>query len=94
MFFSVCEKEIIELEKNYWNLKTQASEGIFDKQLFCSIVQPPLSGELAAGFFHAFDENCDGHMDFREMACGISACCRGPCCRRLVKRRIMAAAEF
>lgn len=31
-----------------------------------------------SGLFKAFDENCDNHIDFKEMACGISACCRGP----------------
>jgi len=30
------------------------------------------------GLFGAFDENVDNHIDFKEMACGISACCRGP----------------
>jgi len=30
------------------------------------------------GLFSAFDENQDGHIDFRELACGISKCCRGP----------------
>lgn len=30
------------------------------------------------GLFSAFDENLDSHIDFKEMACGISACCRGP----------------
>jgi len=30
------------------------------------------------GLFGAFDENLDNHIDFKEMACGISACCRGP----------------
>lgn len=29
------------------------------------------------GLFKVFDENEDGHIDFREMACGIAACCRG-----------------
>lgn len=29
------------------------------------------------GLFNAFDENQDGHIDFRELACGISKCCRG-----------------
>ena len=28
--------------------------------------------------FMAFDENLDNHIDFKEIACGISACCRGP----------------
>ena len=30
----------------------------------------------------AFDENRDDHIDFKEMACGISACCRGPMLER------------
>lgn len=34
--------------------------------------------KLLSGLFHAFDENRDNHIDFKEMACGISACCRGP----------------
>ena len=33
---------------------------------------------LLLGLFGAFDENVDNHIDFKEMACGISACCRGP----------------
>ena len=35
-----------------------------------------------AGLFYAFDENRDNHIDFKEMACGISACCRGPMVER------------
>ena len=38
----------------------------------------PLILCVVAGLFEAFDENCDNHIDFKEMACGISACCRGP----------------
>ena len=34
--------------------------------------------DTLSGLFNAFDENLDGHIDFREMACGISRCCRGP----------------
>lgn len=37
-----------------------------------------LQNILLSGLFHAFDENRDNHIDFKEMACGISACCRGP----------------
>ncbi len=29
-------------------------------------------------FFSAFDENQDGHIDFKELSCGLSAACRGP----------------
>ena len=32
----------------------------------------------AADLFLAFDENNDNQIDFKELVCGISACCRGP----------------
>ena len=38
---------------------------------------------VARGLFSAFDENCDGHLDFKEMVCGISAACRGPLVERI-----------
>ena len=41
--------------------------------LFVSVMFASLTG-----LFGAFDENLDNHIDFKEMACGISACCRGP----------------
>lgn len=31
-----------------------------------------------SGLYKAFDENRDGHVDFKEMVCGLSACCKGP----------------
>lgn len=34
------------------------------------------------GLYKAFDVNEDGHIDFKEMVCGISACCRGPTAER------------
>jgi len=34
------------------------------------------------GLFLAFDENRDNCIDFKEMACGISACCLGPLVER------------
>ena len=37
---------------------------------------------IARGLFSAFDENYDGHLDFKEMVCGISAACRGPLVER------------
>ena len=37
---------------------------------------------ICLGVFNAFDENRDNHIDFKEMACGISACCRGPLTER------------
>lgn len=35
-----------------------------------------------SGLFHAFDENRDNHIDFKEISCGLSACCRGPVAER------------
>lgn len=35
-----------------------------------------------AGLFHAFDENRDNHIDFKEISCVLSACCRGPVAER------------
>lgn len=37
---------------------------------------------LCPGLFHAFDENRDNHIDFKEISCGLSACCRGPLAER------------
>lgn len=32
--------------------------------------------------FQAFDENGDGHLDLKELVCGVSACSRGPLTER------------
>ena len=32
---------------------------------------------LFTGFYEFFDKNKDGHIDFKEMVCGISTFCRG-----------------
>ncbi|BFZ19073.1 hypothetical protein BsWGS_22113 [Bradybaena similaris] len=76
------EREILELEKRYWTLKALSKTGRFDLELFKSQVCPPLPDKLCESVFLAFDENCDNHIDFKEMACGISACCRGPSLER------------
>lgn len=34
------------------------------------------------GLFSAFDQNGDNHIDFKEISCGVSACCRGPVAER------------
>lgn len=52
-------------------MRKNSSRVPLDLFVFCNI-------EMLAGLFHAFDENQDNHIDFKEMACGISACCRGP----------------
>ena len=89
------EQEIIDLEKKYWQLKSLSSNGKFDLQLFLSFTSAPFDfnydettlelseGNWLQGLFSAFDENCDGHFDFKEMVCGISAACRGPLVERI-----------
>lgn len=72
------ETDIMELEKRYWTLKSATKTGKFDLETFTSLVSPPIPQCLCQGLFNAFDENQDGHIDFRELACGISKCCRGP----------------
>ena len=42
-----------------------------------------MPSSLVEGVFNAFDENRDDNIDFKEMACGISAACRGPIVERL-----------
>ncbi|KAI8749325.1 ubiquitin carboxyl-terminal hydrolase 32 [Biomphalaria glabrata] len=76
------EREILELEKRYWFLKGLSKTGRFDLDLFKTQVCPPMPEKLCESLFTAFDENCDNHIDFKEMACGISACCRGPSLER------------
>ncbi|ESO97937.1 hypothetical protein LOTGIDRAFT_153048 [Lottia gigantea] len=76
------ETDISELEKRYWTLKAQSRSGRFDLETFRSFVIPPLPEKICEGLFLAFDENRDNHIDFKEMACGISACCRGPSTER------------
>merc|ERR550532_2970924 len=69
------ETDIIELEKRYWQLKGQSKTGRFDLETFSHVVSPPVPEALCDALFAAFDENRDNHIDFKEMACGISACC-------------------
>ncbi|XP_070572719.1 ubiquitin carboxyl-terminal hydrolase 32-like isoform X2 [Ptychodera flava] len=76
------EADIIELEKRYWQLKAQSKTGRFDLETFIPMVCPPVPRNLCEGLFYAFDENRDNHIDFKEMACGLSACCRGPVAER------------
>ncbi|GFR09430.1 ubiquitin carboxyl-terminal hydrolase 32 [Trichonephila clavata] len=76
------ETDIIDLEKRYWILKTQSRSGRLDLDTLRPLICPPIPVVLCEGIFNAFDENQDGHIDFKEMACGISACCRGPLTER------------
>ncbi|EDV23557.1 uncharacterized protein TRIADDRAFT_58322 [Trichoplax adhaerens] len=72
------EKDVMELEKKYWALKNCSKSGKFDLETFSRFVCPPLPESLTKGLFTAFDENDDGHIDFKEMVCGLSSLCRGP----------------
>ncbi|XP_066297333.1 ubiquitin carboxyl-terminal hydrolase 32-like isoform X2 [Branchiostoma lanceolatum] len=76
------ETDIIELEKRYWQLKSQSKTGRFDLETFTILMVPPVPKELCEGLFNAFDENRDNHIDFKEICCGLSACCRGPLAER------------
>ncbi|KAJ7995851.1 hypothetical protein DPEC_G00231010 [Dallia pectoralis] len=76
------ESDIIDLEKRYWLLKAQSRTGRFDLDTFVPLVSPSIHGSLSEGLFHAFDENRDNHIDFKEISCGLSACCRGPLAER------------
>ncbi|XP_031429479.1 ubiquitin carboxyl-terminal hydrolase 32 isoform X2 [Clupea harengus] len=76
------ESDIIDLEKRYWLLKAQSRTGRFDLETFAPLVSPPIHASLSEGLFHAFDENRDNHIDFKEISCGLSACCRGPVAER------------
>nr|XP_057935849.1 ubiquitin carboxyl-terminal hydrolase 32 isoform X2 [Doryrhamphus excisus] len=78
----VEESDIIDLEKRYWLLKAQSRTGRFDLETFIPLVSPPIHPSLCEGLFHAFDENRDNHIDFKEISCGLSACCRGPIAER------------
>lgn len=77
------EADIIELEKRYWTLQAQSKTGRLDLDTLRPLISPPLPSDLVQGLFNAFDENKDSHIDLKEMACGLSACCRGPKAERL-----------
>ncbi|XP_072934687.1 ubiquitin carboxyl-terminal hydrolase 32 [Epargyreus clarus] len=77
------ERDIIELEKCFWSLRNAAPTGQLDAESLAPLLSPPLPRAAVAGCFLAFDENRDGHVDFKELCCGLSAACRGPRTERL-----------
>ncbi|XP_037292754.1 ubiquitin carboxyl-terminal hydrolase 32 isoform X2 [Manduca sexta] len=77
------ERDIIELEKCFWSLRNAAPTGQLDAESLTPLLSPPLPPAAVAGAFLAFDENRDGHVDFKELCCGLSAACRGPSTERL-----------
>ena len=72
------EQEIVELEKRFWALCSSSQSNQIDLDLIRTLVSPPLPESLVFAFFSALDENNDGHVDFKELSCGVSAACRGP----------------
>ncbi|XP_013149041.1 PREDICTED: ubiquitin carboxyl-terminal hydrolase 32 [Papilio polytes] len=77
------ERDIIELEKCFWSLRSNASSGQLDGAGLRALLTPPLPAAALPGVLRALDENRDGHVDFKELCCGLSAACRGPRTERL-----------
>ena len=72
------ELEVVELEKRFWELAGHSASNQIDLVTISPMISPPLPATVAAPFFEALDENEDGHIDFKELSCGMSAACRGP----------------
>lgn len=73
------EQDIVDLEKMFWLLK---GSGQLDLETLGALISPPVPWAALSGVFLAFDENRDGHIDFKELCCGVSAACRGPSVER------------
>lgn len=76
------EQDIADLEKVFWSLKGSAKTGQLDLESLGPLITPPVPRAALPGVFLAFDENRDGHIDFKELCCGVSAACRGPTVER------------
>lgn len=76
------EQDIGDLEKVFWLLKGSAKTGQLDVESMGPLFSPPVPLLALPGVFLAFDENRDGHIDFKELCCGVSAACRGPTVER------------
>ena len=72
------ESDICDLEKVFWQLKNGALSSQLDIESLTVLLSPPFPRAALNGLFAAFDENCDGHIDFKELCCGVSCSCRGP----------------
>lgn len=76
------EQDIVDLEKVFWLLKGSAKTGQLDLESLSTLISPPVPWAALCGVLLAFDENRDGHIDFKELCCGVSAACRGPSVER------------
>ncbi|XP_063924982.1 ubiquitin carboxyl-terminal hydrolase 32 isoform X2 [Zophobas morio] len=77
------EQDICELEKCFWTLQSSSPSCHLDLNCVRSMVCPPIPLTACEGLFLALDVNRDGHVDFKELCCGISAACRGPTAERM-----------
>lgn len=77
------EQDICELEKCFWSLQSSSPSGHLDLNCVTSLISPPVPASACQGLFLALDVNRDGHIDFKELCCGISAACRGPTAERM-----------
>ncbi|XP_022907068.1 ubiquitin carboxyl-terminal hydrolase 32 isoform X2 [Onthophagus taurus] len=77
------EQDICELEKCFWSLQSAATSGQLDSTCVTALISPPIPASACQGLFLALDVNRDGHVDFKELCCGVSAACRGPTVERM-----------
>ncbi|XP_017785154.1 PREDICTED: ubiquitin carboxyl-terminal hydrolase 32 isoform X2 [Nicrophorus vespilloides] len=77
------EYDICELEKCFWSMQSSSHSGQLDAVCVSSLISPPVPSSACPGLFLALDVNRDGHIDFKELCCGISAACRGPTAERM-----------
>lgn len=76
------EQDIRDLERVFCRLKATTPRDQLDLESLGPMLSPPIPQSAVAGVFNAFDENRDGHVDFKELCCGVSAACRGPTVER------------
>lgn len=72
------EQDIRDLERVFCRLKGATVNDQLDLESMGPLLSPPIPKNAVSGVFNAFDENRDGHIDFKELCCGVSAACRGP----------------
>ncbi|XP_031330548.1 ubiquitin carboxyl-terminal hydrolase 32-like isoform X2 [Photinus pyralis] len=77
------EEDICELEKCFWSLSAVSPCRQLDLACISCLASPPVPTSACLGLFLALDVNGDGHVDFKELCCGISAACRGPTAERI-----------
>lgn len=76
------EQDIRDLERVFCRLKSTTRLDQLDMESLGTMLSPPIPQSAVPGVFNAFDENRDGHIDFKELCCGVSAACRGPTVER------------